>query len=71
MKNISREDYVIWNIEDDIPVEDLDIVYHYTSTIELINDGGLKLQKNEELISVAELSLTWQGLISDAIEKTK
>jgi hypothetical protein len=71
MKNISREDYVIWNIEDDIPVEDLDIVYHYTSIIELINDGGLKLQKNEELISVAELSLTWQGLISDAIEKTK
>ena len=39
MKNISKEDYILWNIEDNIPLEEGIVIYHYTSVIELINDN--------------------------------
>jgi hypothetical protein len=71
MKNISREDFVIWKPITKELVEDADIVYHYTSIIELINTFSLSLQDDEEIICVAELPLRLQEEISNAIELTK
>ena len=71
MKNISREDFVIWNYKDRKLIEDSDTVYHYTTIIEMINTFQLLLQDNQELICVAELPLRLQEEISNAIELTK
>jgi hypothetical protein len=71
MKNISREDFVIWNYKDRKLIEDSDTVYHYTTIIEMINTFQLSLQDNQELICVAELPLRLQEEISNAIELTK
>lgn len=70
MKNISKEDYIIWDNVLNKPCESLDIVYHYTSLVELINDN-FKLGKTESFVCVAELPLEWQKKINDAIEITK
>lgn len=66
MKYINRFDFIIWDVENDCPKEGLDIVYHYTTVIELINDG-FTLANGEMFISVAELPMSWQNKISDAI----
>lgn len=71
MKNISREDYIIWDKIKNEPVDKLDVVYHFTTIIELINEFELSLQDGEELRCVAELPIKWQELIDDAIEKAK
>jgi hypothetical protein len=71
MKNISREDFVIWKPKTKELVEDADTVYHYTTIIELINNFELSLQDDEEIICVAELPLSLQKEISNAIELTK
>lgn len=71
MKNISREDYIIWNIHNDEPVEGLSVVYHYSTLVELFNEGMVLELNKEELRCVAELPLKWQKEISEAIEKTK
>ena len=71
MKNISREDFVIWKRKTKELVEDADTVYHYTTIIELINNFELSLQDDEEIICVAELPLRLQEEISNAIELTK
>ena len=70
MKNISREDYIIWDNVKKQPTDRLDIVYHYTSLVELVNDG-YELGLDEEYVCVAELPLEWQRKISEAIEKNK
>jgi hypothetical protein len=70
MKNISKFDYILWDTKNDKPIEDLDIVHHYTSVIELINDG-FKLQDGEQFICVAELPYKWQYEINNEIEKYK
>jgi hypothetical protein len=70
MNNISREDFVLWNTKYDRPIEGLDIVYHYTSIVELFNDG-LTLLNNEEFRCVAELPLGWQKRFNECIELTK
>jgi hypothetical protein len=70
IKNISRFDYILWDKLNNKPLEDLDIVYHYTSVVELINDG-FKLNESEEFICVAELPISWQEKINIAIEKNK
>ena len=71
MKNISKEDYVLWNYKTKELVEDADTVYHYTSIIELLNDGMVLELAKEEFICVTELPLELQRKISEAIEKTK
>jgi len=71
MKNVRREDFVIWNYKDRKLIEDSDTVYHYTTIIEMINTFQLSLQDNQELICVAELPLRLQEEISNAIELTK
>jgi hypothetical protein len=71
LNNISKEDYIIWDNEKNEPLEDLDIVYHYTSIVELFNDDNFELKGNEEIRCVAELPLNWQKKINQAIEDCK
>ena len=70
LNNISREDYIIWDNVMNKPLEQLDIVYHHTSIVELYNDG-FKLGVNEEFKCVAELPLRWQKKINQTIEDCK
>ena len=70
LKNISRFDYILWDKLNDKPVEDLDIVYHYTTIIELVNNN-VYLDKSEVYIRVDELPLEWQEKINISIEKNK
>jgi hypothetical protein len=70
MKNISKEDYIIWNTKEKQPVEELYYVYHYTTVIDIANDR-FNLKENDIWMCVAELPVHWQKKISEAIEKTK
>jgi hypothetical protein len=70
MRNISISDFILWDSVKNIPVENLDIVYHFTTIFDMINDG-FKLKPNEEFKCVASLPMCWQKEISNAIEKTK
>jgi hypothetical protein len=70
MQNISKEDYVIFNKTTKKSIDSYDIVYHYTSIVELINNG-FKLKPNEEIVCVAELSIEEQMKHSEAIENCK
>ena len=71
LNNISKEDYIIWDNEKNEPLEDLDIVYHYTSIIELSNDNNFGLKGNEEIRCVAELPLSWRLKYNKAIQDNK
>ena len=71
MDNISKYDFVIWKPKTKELVEDSDIVYHYTTIIEMINTFSLSLQDDEEIISVAELPMNLQREINNSIERTK
>jgi hypothetical protein len=71
MKNISKEDFILWDTINNKPLENHDIVYHYTTLVEIINTDGFKLSEGQELRCVAELSIGWQTIISEAIEETK
>ena len=67
MGNINKEDFIIWNKVTKKPIEDLDIVYHYTTIVEMINEDCLVLGENEELICIAELPLGLQKQIKIAL----
>jgi hypothetical protein len=71
MKNISKEDFILWDTIKNEPLEKYDIVYHYTTVVEIVNTIGFDLSVNQELKCVAELSLYWKKIISEAIEETK
>jgi hypothetical protein len=68
MEKISKEDFIIFNTKTKQPKESLDIVYHYTSIIELINTRSLTLLEDEEIISVADLPIDLQIKINNAIK---
>lgn len=70
MKNISKEDYIIWDSVSQSPLEDLEVVYHYTTLIDIVNDG-FKLREGHSWMCVASLPMSLQKQISEAIEKTK
>ncbi len=70
MKYISEQDYIIFDETLQQPVEKLDIVYHYTTVVEIINDGFV-LKPNEKFVCIAQLPLYCQKKISEAIELTK
>jgi hypothetical protein len=70
LPNISREDYVLWDIKNNCPVEDLDIVYHYTSLIEFLNDG-MKIKEGEQFWCIKSIPLRWQILYNAEIERNK
>jgi len=71
INNISKDDYIIWDKVLNEPVEDLDIVYHYSTIIEMINDMELSLRDNEEIRCVASLPLKWRYKINRAIQNSK
>ena len=71
MKNISKEDFILWDTVNNKPLENHDIVYHYTTLVEIINAIGIRLSEGQEFRCVAELSIDWQTIISEAIEQTK
>jgi hypothetical protein len=70
MKNISKEDYIIWDSVSQSPLEDLEVVYHYTTLIDIVNDG-FKLREGHSWMCVAFLPIVWQKKISKAIESAK
>ena len=70
LPNISREDYVLWDTKNNCPVEDLDIVYHYTSLIEFLNDG-MKIKEGEQFWCIKSIPLRWQILYNAEIERNK
>ncbi len=67
--NISNEDYILWDLLTDKPLEQLDVVYHYTSLKEVFRSGSLP--PYVKVIKLTELSQHWQVKISDAIQLTK
>jgi hypothetical protein len=67
MRNISKEDFILWDTVNNQPLESHDTVYHYTTVVEIINTDGFKLLEGQSLIRVSELSLDWQRIISEAI----
>ena len=71
INNISKEDYIIWDTIKGEPIDDLDVVYHHSTIIEMLNNFELSLQEGEEFKCVAELPLKWQYKINIAIQKTK
>ena len=71
MKNISKEDYIFWNHTTKKPLESYDIVYHYTTIIEMLNMNGIVLDIDEEIKCVAELPLEEQIKYSHELEKYK
>ena len=71
MKNISKEDFILWDTINDKPLEDHDTVYHFTTVVEMINTDGINLLEGQEFRCVAELSMNWQKKISAAIELVK
>ena len=68
MKNISKEDFILWDTVNDEPLEHHDTIYHYTTVVEIINTDGFKLLEGQEIRCVAELSIGWQKIISEAID---
>ena len=62
-------DYVI--IKDGVPISPFDVVYHYTSIIEMINDGGLSLAEGEEIVSMTKLPKELQNKYIKAIKENK
>ncbi len=52
MKTLYESDFVI--VKDNKPIENYNIVYHYTAVIELFNTG-FKLNEGEEFIPMVEL----------------
>jgi hypothetical protein len=70
MRNISNQDFIIWDLKNESLAEPLDVVYHYTTLIEIVNDG-FKLRDGHIWLCVASLPVKIQKEISNAIEKTK
>ncbi len=70
LKNISREDFVLWDTKKNCPKEELDIVYHYTSVIDFLNDG-MKIEECEEFVCIKSIPLRWQVLYDTELERCK
>tara|TARA_Y100001963_G_scaffold50699_1_gene70918 strand:- start:43 stop:252 length:210 start_codon:yes stop_codon:yes gene_type:complete len=49
---LSKEDYVI--LKDGVPISPLDVILHYTSIVEMFNDGQ-RLYEGEEIVRMTEL----------------
>ena len=70
LPNILKEDYVLWDIKNNRPVEGNDIVYHYTALIELFNNG-MHIEDDEEFVCIKSIPLRWQILYNAEIERSK
>lgn len=70
LPNILKEDFVAWDTKNNCPKESLDIIYHYTSLIGLMNDG-MQLEADEEFVCIKSIPLRWQVLYDAEIERNK
>ena len=50
---LHKTDYVLVDSKTKKPIESLDVIYHYTSVVELLNETMIK--KNIEYMSMSEL----------------
>ena len=50
---LHETDYVL--LKEGKPLEELNVIYHYSSVVELFNDGFI-LNKGEEFVSMSDLS---------------
>jgi hypothetical protein len=57
MEELSNEDYVL--LKNGKPYS-LDVIYHYTSVIELFNDYEFNLENGEEFVCMTDLSIELQ-----------
>ena len=64
---LSALDYILFDVVQNKPIENLDTIYHYTSVIEAVNNG-LKLEKNEMFISLTELPIELQNKIIETLK---
>lgn len=69
LPNILEEDYVLWDKKNNRPVEEWDIIYHYTALIELFNNG-MHIEDNEEFVCIKSIPLRWQILYNAEIERS-
>lgn len=54
MEQLSNEDYVL--LKNGQPLESLDVIYHFTSVIEMFNHYDFNLKKGEEFVCMTDLS---------------
>ena len=59
-------DYVI--IKDGVPIHPFDVVYHYTSIIEMVNDGFV-ISDGEEIVPMTTLSQELQDKYIETIKE--
>ena len=61
-------DYVI--IKEGVPIDPFDVIYHYTSIIEMVNVGFV-LSDGEEIVPMTTLSQELQDKYIKTIEENK
>ena len=61
-------DYVI--IKDGVPIDPFDVIYHYTSIIEMVNDG-FAISDGEEIVPMTTLSQELQDKYIETITEMK
>ena len=59
-------DYVI--IKDGVPIDPFDVIYHYTSIIEMVNDG-FAISDGEEIVPMTTLSQELQDKYIETIKE--
>lgn len=65
---LSKEDYVI--LKDGVPISPLDVILHYTSIVEMFNDGQ-RLYEGEEIVCMTELPQKLQDEYIKEIKENK
>jgi hypothetical protein len=70
LPNIRVEDFVLWDTKNNCPKEELDIVYHFTSVIDFLNDG-MKIEEGEQFWCIKSIPLRWQVLYDAELERCK
>jgi len=56
MDNLYNSDYVIVDKKTQKPIESFNVVYHYSTIVELVNSGECPLHEGEEFLSMTQLS---------------
>ena len=63
-----NSDYVIVDKKTQEPVESLDVVYHYSTIVDLVNSGECPLYKGVEFVPMTRLSQEMQQKYIDALK---
>lgn len=56
---ISKDNYVRWNIEEDRPVDQLDVIYHHSTVISYYN-ANEPIPDNVMFVRMIDLPISWQ-----------